>query len=247
MRVLSFSLAVVLVASLLGCSKGIDTVIPADVSTWEKELAPIISKLSEEERGLFSAYVLRAKMSSALTNGAVDIPFGTTIGQAIQMERERAAKETEEDAKRKLKEKEAQDLKSQRQAQRAEMEKNIHEAVSVTLMEKDGIPASPSTGVFRPSQRFHIKISNTSKFDISGVSGELRFIDLFGKDVGSVSFRIAESVAPGEEVLWSGARDYNEFNSEQKAVWLLDKGEFTTEFKPDTVVFSNGLKFEMPK
>jgi hypothetical protein len=107
--------------------------------------------------------------------------------------------------------------------------------------------SNPSAGRFGDQQRFVIGVANKSSQAVSGVSGELQFIDLFGKQVGAVGFSIAERMEPGGVVEWIGTRDYNRFIDSHRAVWDLEEGQYTTLFQPAAIVFANGLKLEMPK
>ncbi|MDV7396312.1 hypothetical protein RZS08_33265, partial [Arthrospira platensis SPKY1] len=62
-------LLVVLTGVLVACSKPYDTVIPSDMSAWDKELAPVVKELSDEDRKLFSAFVARAKIAEVFAKG----------------------------------------------------------------------------------------------------------------------------------------------------------------------------------
>src|SRR4051794_28567215 len=69
---------------LLGaCSRATDTVVPSDMSTWDKELAPVVQKLGDDDKKAFVEYIARMKMAEVFANGKSAIPFGTTVGQAI--------------------------------------------------------------------------------------------------------------------------------------------------------------------
>lgn len=67
--------AVLGAVALLGCSKPTETVIPSDASTWDKDLAPSIQKLSDDERKLVAGYLARAKMGEVF--GGKGVPVGT--------------------------------------------------------------------------------------------------------------------------------------------------------------------------
>jgi len=245
--------ALVLAGLLLfaGCSKPVDTVIPSNMDTWDKELGPVTQKLSEEDRKLFAGYVVRMKMASAFKGDSSDIPFGTTIGQALEdqrkwladMEREQA----EEKAKSDREEAERMALKQKIEAERASQMEAINGTVTVTLVSKNELARNFQAGRYSDQQQFVIGAENKSQKTIVGVSGELEFVDLFGKVVGAVNFRMSEKIEPGKTARWTGVRDYNQFIPEQRAVWGLEDGKYTTKFTPEAVVFSDGDKLAMPQ
>lgn len=222
---------------LAACSKPTDTVIPTDMGMWEKELAPQAKKLTEEDREKLGRYMLRAKLGEAF--GGKPMPVGMTIGEALKeqtkFEAERAEKEAQEAA---LKEKLAKE-------RNAAIDK-LNKLVTVTLLEKSQVPRNFEARRFSDEQHFRIGFQNDSDKAIAGVSGELKFIDIFDKEVGAVSFRVTETIVPGQTVVWNGSRDYNQFNDEHRAVWNLESGKYKTRFVPSMVVFADGTKLGMP-
>jgi len=250
MRLRSLMLLVVLTGVLVACSKPYDTVIPSDMSAWDKELAPVVKELSDEDRKLFSAFVARAKIAEVFAKGE-GIPFGMTVGDAIEAQKkwemELAAKEAEERALRERKAKEEAELKAQLEAKRAETIKAIQEAVTVTLVSKKELPVNYDVRRYSEYQQFNIGLQNNGDKTIAGVSGELEFVDLFDKVVGSVTFRITETIRPGGSHVWIGGRDYNQFLDRHRAVWNLEPGQYTTRFIPESVVFADGSRLVMPE
>lgn len=236
---------------LSACSKPQDTVIPSDMSTWDKELGPVMQKLSEEERKHFVLFVSRAKMAEAFRKDGGGIPFGTTVGQAIEQQKkwaaEMEAKEAEEKALREKKQKEEAELKARLEAEKAVAIKAINDAVTVTLVSKKELPSDYQARRYSEYQQFAIGIQNNSEKTIAGVSGELEFVDLFDKVVGAVNFRITENIPAGRTYTWIGGRDYNQFLASHKAVWNLSPGEFKTRFNPEAVIFADGSKLKMPE
>jgi uncharacterized protein YcfL len=124
------SLTIILIVFIfIGCTKVTDVVIPSDMSTWDKELTPAIKKLSAEDRKLFSAYVVRAKLAGMLTKENQSIPIGMTIGDAILEEKKRLADQEKQAA-------EAAALKAKIEAEHVAISKAIHEVTTVTLLKK---------------------------------------------------------------------------------------------------------------
>ena len=233
-----FAVLLVAIAMLWGCSKPADTVIPSDMSAWDKELAAELKKLSDADRERVGAYLLRAKFGEVM--GGKGVPPGTTIGQALEAQKkwevEQAAKRAEEEA-----------LKKRLEQERAAAMDELSKVVTVTLVAKQELPKNFDAGRYSDYQVFRIGVQNNSGKPIVGVAGELKFIDIFDKEVGSVVFRISETVEPGKSVTWKGTRDYNQFIDEHRAVWNLQEGKYSTRFVPEMVVFKDGTKLTMPK
>ena len=126
-----FTALLVVVAALCGCSKPTDAVIPSDMATWDKELAPELKKLPDTDREKVAVYLMRAKMGEVF--GGKGVPPGTTIGQALdgqkKFEAEQAAKRAEEEA-----------LKKKLDQERAAAMEQLNKAVTVTLLTKRELP-----------------------------------------------------------------------------------------------------------
>jgi hypothetical protein len=227
-------IAASLVSLLAACSKPSDTVIPSDMSSWDTKLAPVMEKLSEEDRVLASGYLVRLKMREALS-GKDGIPAGTTLGQAIEEQRKWVATQKDQEA-------EEAALKEKVQKEREQALARISQAVTVTLIEKGTRSANFQAGRLSDQQTFRIGVKNKSDKALKGVAGSLVFIDIFDKQVGRVSFKVAETIPPGQVYVWEGARDYNQFIPEEKAVWNLEEGKYRTIFEPDTLVYDDGTK-----
>lgn len=226
------------VAVLSGCSKPTDAVIPSNMATWDKELAPHLKKLSDEDREKVASYLMRAKVGEVF--GGKGVPPGTTIGQALEAQKkweaEQAAKRAEEEA-----------LKKKLEQERATAVEQLNKAVTVTLLAKQEVPKNFDAGRYSEYQQFRIGVQNNSEKPIAGVAGEIKFIDVFDAEVGAVNFRITENIAPGKSATWVGGRNYNQFIDAHRAVWNLEEGKYTTKFIPDMVVFQDGTKLTMPK
>lgn len=250
MRLIVTSLLFV-AALLSACSKATDTVIPSDMSVWDKELAPVVNKLDEEEKRIFVDYVARKKLAEVFGKEKATIPFGTTVGQAIEEQRkwkadfEKAEAEAKAEAARKAAEEQA--LKAKLEEERVAVLKQINAAATVTLLSKRELPRNFDAGRYSAEQEFAIGVENRSTQTLVGISGALEFLDVFDKVVGSVKFRISESIKPGGTYKWIGSRDYNQFLDEHRAVWNLEQGKYTTRFVPDTLVYLDGTKLTMPE
>jgi len=237
-NVKSAAILLIVIAALSGCSKPTDAVIPSDMAAWDKELAPELKKLPDSDREKVAAYLMRAKLGEVF--GGKGVPPGTTIGQALdgqkKFEAEQAAKHAEEEA-----------LKKKLEQERATAMEQLNKAVTVTLLSKSELPKNFSAGRYSEYQQFRIGVQNNSEKTMMGVSGEIKFIDVFDKVVGAVNFRISENIEPGKSANWTGGRDYNQFLDAHRAVWNLEEGKYTTRFEPEMVVFKDGTKLTVPK
>lgn len=223
---------------LAACSKPTDTIIPSDTSKWDTDLAPMINKLSEEDKKLVAGYLMRSKLGAALGGNKEGIPIGTTVGAAIEQQKAWIAQVAKQEA-------EAKALKEKMLKEQAEAQAAIDNAVTVTLISKKELPRNYDARRYSEQQEFNIGVKNKTAKEISGVSGVLDFIDIFDKTVGAVSFSISEKIAPGGEANWSGIRDYNQFMPEHKAVWNLEEGKYKTQFRARAIIFADGSKLKV--
>lgn len=252
MRFHKYWAAVLALALLSACTQPRDTVIPSNPAEWDSKLAPVVQKLSPQDRADFTAYMTRHMLGTALgavfgqdTKGAA-IPFGTTVGQAIAEQRQWATQQRKEHARVEADaEKKAADaaaLKEKTEAAAEESRKAMRDAVTVALMDKTFLPSDFRAGRALDMQYFTLAIENTSDKPIAGVSGRLQFIDLFNADVGEMTFKVAHAIAPGATYTWKGERQYNEFIREQRAVRDLESGQYKTRFIATSIVFADGTR-----
>lgn len=218
---------------VVGCSKPTATVIPSDVAAWDKDLAPAVQKLSEADRQLAAGYLMRAKMGEVF--GGKGVPPGTTLGDAVENQRQWVAQQAAAEA-------EARALAERVKQERAALAEQINTAITVSLVEKAQRFKDYSQQRYSDEQIFRVAVQNKSPDELVGVAGELKFLDVFGKEVGAVSFTISERIKPGQVYNWVGSRDYNQFIDSQKALWNLEEGKYSTRFVPEGVVFANGRK-----
>lgn len=232
----------VAIFALAACTKPMDVVIPSDMTKWDKDLAPTVKKLTQDEQSLLQGYLMRAKMTELLSKGTEGIPVGTTVGAAIAVQRKWVAEQEVEMAAERAKAAEEKALRERLEQEATAARAQLANAVTAALISKEEAPANPAAGHYSARQRFTIGVTNKSQKSIVGVAGRLEFVDIFDKVVGAVSFGITETIHPGLDVTWHGARDYNQFIPAHRAVWDLKANSYTTRFVPETIVFSDGSK-----
>lgn len=235
-RLIPFFAAMALIA---GCSKPTETVIPSDMSQWDSVLAPAVKKLPEEDRKLLAAFVARAKTGELLGKGE-GIPFGTTVGDAISLQ-----KKWMDDQRIKAEEEKALKEKLAKEAEAAR--KLIGDSVTVALLSKSQRPRDFQAGRYEEQQIFVVGIENKTHKRIIGVSGEMTFIDIFDKKVGSMNFAASQEIRPGSTAQWTGVRSYNQFDTDQRALWNLEEGKYSVTFTPWEVIFEGGEKVSAPR
>lgn len=227
-------------AILAACNPATEAVIPNDPSTWEKELAPAIAKLKDEDKELLRAYLVRMKLAEAFSKEEGGVPIGTTIGKAL--EDQRKWRERQEEIKA-----EAAALKRKLEKDAELVRTEISKAVTFALISKSQLNENYAARRYSAEQNFKIGVKNNSQKELIGVSGALEFIDVFDKVVGGVTFSISEKIKPGGEYTWIGSRDYNQFNKEHRALWNLEEGKYTTRFVPTALVYADGTKVSVEK
>ncbi len=227
-------LIVVLFAlSIAACSNPQDKVIPTDMSKWETDLKPSVEKLGEEDKKVFTAYLMRAKLGE--TFGGKKMPDGITIGKAIEEQKRWA----DEQAKR---EAEAKALKEKLEQERATLRKQVDEMLTVTVVQLKLEKGSFESGNIIDRQLIKLGFQNKGTKDIMGIKGEVKFIDIFDKEVASVLFSYDGGLKAGTSSTWTGSRNYNQFLQEHKALANLKEGKYKTRFEPEIIVFADGSK-----
>lgn len=232
------ALSIIMIGILSACSNPKDVVIPSETALWETELKDAIKELPDDEKFAVAAYLMRAKVGQAF--GGDGIPAGTTIGQAIELQKSY-------ELERSLNEAREQEVNARKQEEKDEIVGQLNAAVSVTLLSKTQEEADINRGNYLGIQRVSVGIQNTSEKEIAGVAGELKFIDIFDKEVGSIRIKVTHDIWPSDMYTWEGKREYNRFFKEHVAIWNLEEGKYTTEFVPSMIVFSDGTKLSVPE
>lgn len=232
------ALSIIMIGILSACSNPKDVVIPSDTTAWESELKDAIKELPDDEKLAVAAYMMRAKVGQAF--GGEGIPAGTTIGQAIELQKNYELERSINEAREK-------EISARKQEEKDAIIEQLNSAVSVTLLSKTQEEADVSKGNYLGIQRVSVGIQNTSEKEIAGVAGELKFIDIFDKEVGSIRIKVTQDIWPSDVYTWEGKREYNHFFKEHVAIWNLEDGKYTTQFVPSMIVFSDGTKLSVPE
>ena len=229
----------VLAALVLGgCSDPKKTIIPSDVSTWETTLKPTLEKLPDEDRQTVGRYMIRAKMGETFGGKS---KLGTiTVGEAIKEQKDfEAERKAKDDEEKRL----ADDLRAKQDA----LARQVRETLSVVMVSKGFYKADPMNGGgFQDKVTFTLGFQNKGSKPIAGFKGDLVFKDMFGDTIKALNFSHDEAVPAGKTVTWEGSMDFNEFMRDDVRLRDADESKVKLEFKPETILFADGSKLEMP-
>lgn len=227
--------AIISIGMLAACGDPRDTVIPADLSNMGA-VTVALEKLSPEEKGLVTEYIVGHMMSSALgVTSNPGIPDGMTIRNAI-------AEQRQANADRAAKLLKQQELKAKLQAERSAAMESMTNAVTVTLVSKKIVERGYDEKI---AVVFGYK-NNTSK-DISGVKGTIVVKDLFGDDISSFQVSNDDAIKANESSTWNGERSitFSFSNRDRKLVELSDD-KYTVTWEPHIIVFADGTQMKLP-
>lgn len=239
------ALACAALALLAGCSDPKNTKLPSDLTRMES-ITPQLAKLSDEERGLVAAYVMRRSMAGLFAglNKTSSAPPAATVGDAINEQRRFA----EELAAKEAAEKQAL---AQKKAEMDAAQKAMREMVSVGLLKKSIDVERGMSGIEMDrnlSVTFAFK--NNSGKQIAGVKGLITALDLFGDEISAFQVSNDETIASGATSNWSGSRSIKYAvggrNHDQKLADLADD-KYALKWEPQIIVFADGTKVEAPR
>lgn len=227
-------LSVVMSAMLIGCSNPKDEVIPPDLNeTSMQELAEKVKDLSEEDKTLLTGYIARSEMSKAF--GGDSAPAGTTVGEAIENQKQWQAQMEEEE---RLKAEKAKKLKAEKDAKIAEFK----QAVDATVFDKYITDSDWQSYI-----NLDIEIANKSKKTIEGLKGSFNFKDKFGDNILNLGFTYeSEEIPPGETATGTLQWDFNEYLDNHARFANLELSDMKYSFEPEQILFTDGTKLEMP-
>ena len=232
-----FTVSLILVCLGIGC-RDVDTVIPKDLSKWDTDLKPAVAKLSDEDKHLFTGYVMRMKLTSALSGVGV-IPEGTTIAKGISDQKAwleiRKAQKAEEDA-----------LKAKVDTERQAMITTLNKSVTMVLQSWGQSPKDIHNHKFRDTFDFNVAVQNKSAKAIKGIQGDVTIKDTFGDIITVLKFSIEEDIAPGASYVGEFSKELNQFKSADVRLMNLEEGKFTSSAVPVAVVFADGTTVKAP-
>ena len=171
------------------------------------------------------------------------IPEGMTIGKAIEEQRKFKADAAIEEAKQ-------QALKAKLQAEREAAQKQMREAVTVTLVSKKLAVEHGYSGIVTDENLqvvFGYK-NNTDK-EVAGVKGYVSVKDLFGEEISGFLISNDTTIPAGQSTTWTGSRSvrFSLGNNKDRKLAELGDDKYTVVWEPEMIVFKDGTKLTAPK
>jgi hypothetical protein len=242
-------LAVALCAVVLitGCSDPKSTPLPKDLAQMEG-LKPKLEKLTPEERELLASYMMRKTVGEKLGAAfggkeAGGIPDGTTIGKAIEDQRNFLAERRAEEERQKAL---AAKLKAEREAAMQAM----RDAVMVTLVSKKlAVERGFSGIVMDENLNVTFGYQNNSGKDIAGVKGTVVINDIFGEKLSAFGISNDAGLKVGETKAWNGSRSVRMAlgHNQDRKLAELPEDKYKVVWEPEMIVFADGTKLTAPE
>lgn len=235
------SIAVMLVCLLLtACSDPKEQKIPTDINSWgsDKELQTAVSKLSDNDKKLFTGYIVRTAMASAF--GGKGVEPNTTIRDAINIQQTWTTEQAVEKEKQRLL---AEETQKKRLSSLKEMNSSLTASlIKLTYNEKD-YKAKQYSDYFS----IEVAFKNNTTDDISAIKGFVILKDVFGEPIKRIGLSNDTEIKAGETYIYQGTIDYNQFQEQDKKLASADPNKLQFEWEPGTYIFINGKKQTMPK
>lgn len=230
---------VVLLSSMLlvGCSAVKNEPLPKSAD--DPALKEIAEGLSDEDKRLLLAYLMRREFAKVMGNGSGLNDGVETVGDALEAQERWVENQSEEDRR-------AEELKAETEAKRQAVASQIAKVITVAFIDATFIPSDFQSGRFDDFEQLTFVVHNTGPKPIKAVKGEAVFIDTFGDDFVRVPMQIEETIAPSEKKTVELGMEINKFMEEHKKVMQLDKTK-KFRFVPDQIVFEDGTTVKAPE
>lgn len=240
MRSLHFALCLAL---CMACTSAKNTLVPQSMDKMDT-IKPAVEKLTDEERGLFTGYLMRHTIGAALGSAfgvkQDGIPAGMTIGKAIAEQKEFVAKQEGEAAAAKVAAKKAEET---RKALAAQMAQVLTVSLKSISLHKATFSSSFDVENYI---NFTLEVENKGGKGISGIKGTATFRDKFGDVVSSLPLKMEDEIKPGQKLVVKLQKKYNQFRADDQKLAGVDAATAKFELAPEVVLFSDGTKFEAP-
>jgi len=234
-----FLLVVFCVTATIGaCSRAKDAVIPADPAKWSS-LGDVTKDLSAEDKRLLGTYLMRKSFAGALAQGN-GIPPGTTVGEAIDDQRNFEAKEKLADAQ-------AAALRARALAERNAVIDKLNKLVTFAVVSKTYVPKDFQAERFSDRVAFVFAVKNNGTRDIAGIKGVVEFDDMFGTPIEKMGLSLDNAIPANSEKTIDGySKDLNQFEANDQQLAVTDLSKIKVKFEPQMIVFSDGSNIKAP-
>lgn len=236
---MKLKIAGVCVAFLLAaCGKPMDAVIPTEKEAQAQFAEKVISKLSEEDKKLYVAWIIRRGVVSTFNNTPM-IPEGTTVAKAIEEQKEWIAKQEAAKA-------EELRLTQEREAARAAAQQQLEKSVRIKFAGHELRQKNYKESRYSDQQTIYLVVESLSDKVIHGIKATIHFTDMFGQSIDTSPFEITDTIQPGESFDWIAHKDLNQFSDADKKLMSLEKDKYSTEITVQMIVFADGTKLQSP-
>ena len=234
-----FGLLLVAAIILAACSRPKDKVIPTNPDKWS-ELSEVTKDLNSDEKQLLAAYLMRNTIGNLFSSEKGSIPPGTTVGEAIDLQRDFEAKE-------KLKEAQAEALKARAKAERDAAIEKMNHLITFAVVSKGLSPKNFYAGQYSNRIDFVFAIKNNTAKAIAGVKGAVQFRDMFDTTIENIGISVDQTIPANSEKTISGyGKDINEFKDDDSKLAVTDLAKMKVSFSPQMIVFADGSRATAP-
>lgn len=179
-------------------------------------------------------------MAAAFSHNAVVVPQGTTIGQAINQEKDFEAKAEEQQAQ-------ADALKAQAEAAAKAAAAKMNHLITFAALSISILPKDIESERFSPELSVPFVIKNNTDKDIAGVKGTIEVQDIFGAELKKLNISADKTiVAHGQATMADYVWELNQFNNDDEHLMSVDLSKVRAVFIPSMVVFADGSKESVP-
>lgn len=220
--------------ALIACNDPKSTVIPQNMEklSEDKHFIEQGKKLEQKDKDLLTGYLARAALSQAFGKG--EIPSGTTIGDAIDNQKQWLAEQEVQTKK----EKEVRNLALQKLESG---KKSLREAFQIVYVKRGEINKQN----FTEHLPIYFNFKNTSGKAISGFKADIIFTDMFGKEFQRLSIEESQTIPADLDTVAAYQWDYSKYDDNMVKLNNLEEGKFKVEAYPTHIVFADGTTLRL--
>jgi hypothetical protein len=203
-------------ACIVSCSKPHDKVIPLDRKKWDADLRPVIERLSDEDRQYLKRYLARASGPAEVNR----VPPGTTIGDAISVQKSlEAQRRANEEQQRQF-------------AREAEIEAQRRAPIVLKLVDGKRLASALVELTFI--------VANHGEEEIRAVKGKVRVTDAVNDTITSAEILIVGPIPPKNSIQTKATFGCYEPD-------MLLHNPIGLAFDLSKVIFADGSELIVPK
>lgn len=117
-----------------------------------------------------------------------------------------------------------------------------HDPITLQLMRKSYVPSDFNNGRYEDQITLEFALTNNLTKPVRAFTGIVIFQDLFERDIMHVNLTVEKTVAPGENVTWSGGIEYNQFINEHQRLRSISQQDLVVKFQITSVIYTDGTR-----